>query len=298
MYYIYEIKNNINNKTYIGQHKTKNLMDSYMGSGILLHKAYKKYNVKNFSKKILAVCETQENADILEKVFIKIYREMNKAEYNICDGGNGILCSGEFEIKRRIRISDTSKGHIVSKETRKKISESNKGKKHPHTEETKKKISKASSEHWKREGFKELVGKRISESRKGKKLNKSVWNKNKHTGYHWFNNGVKNVLLKECPDGFEKGRLISDSDIQRLKTINIGRSHIVSEETKRKISESNKKNPSKAMLGRHHSEETRKKMSEKAKGKIVKDETKKKLSEYMKCMKMMTINGKRTWVKQ
>lgn len=28
MFYIYEIKNNINNKTYIGQHKTNNLQDS------------------------------------------------------------------------------------------------------------------------------------------------------------------------------------------------------------------------------------------------------------------------------
>lgn len=296
MYYIYEIKNNINNKTYIGQHKTKNLMDSYMGSGVLLHRAYKKYNIKNFSKKILAVCETQENADVLEKVFIKIYREMNKAEYNICDGGNGILCSGEFEIKRRMRISETSKGRIVSEETRKKISESNKGKKHPHTEETKNKISKASSEHWKREGFKELVGKRISESRKGKKLNKSIWNKNKHTGYHWYTNGIENKLSKSCPKGFYEGRKISEESIIKMSEKLKGRHHFISEETKRKISESNKNNPNKAMLGRHHSEETKKKMSEKAKGKFVKNETKEKLSNYMKGKRMKIVNGKRTWV--
>lgn len=33
MYYIYRITNNINGKTYIGQHKYKKLNDYYMGSG-------------------------------------------------------------------------------------------------------------------------------------------------------------------------------------------------------------------------------------------------------------------------
>ena len=163
-------------------------------------------------------------------------------------------------------------------------------------EEERNKIAKASSEHWKREGFKELVGKRISESRKGKKLNKSIWNKNKHTGYHWYTNGVENKLSKSCPKGFYEGRKISEESIIKMSEKLKGRHHFISEETKRKISESNKNNPNKAMLGRHHSEETKKKMSEKAKGKFVKNETKEKLSNYMKGKRMKIVNGKRTWV--
>ena len=90
--YIYEITNNINGKTYIGQHHCdENILpddDKYMGSGVKLHLAYKKYGIENFTKRILAICYTDKILDILEIYFIKEYRAIGKAQYNIANGGH------------------------------------------------------------------------------------------------------------------------------------------------------------------------------------------------------------------
>lgn len=96
--YIYEIKNLINNKTYIGQHKTNNLEDGYMGSGVVLRAAFKKYGKQNFQKTILEEC-TIETVNDAEIKWITLYKEQGKAEYNIAGGGQG--CSNPFQFKSK-----------------------------------------------------------------------------------------------------------------------------------------------------------------------------------------------------
>ena len=43
----------MNNKIYIGLHRTENINDSYLGSGFILNKAIKKYGRNNFKKEVL-----------------------------------------------------------------------------------------------------------------------------------------------------------------------------------------------------------------------------------------------------
>ena len=77
----------------------------------------------------------------------------------------------------RKKMSEATKGKHLSEETRKKISDALNGENHPmfgkhHTAEARKKIGKV------------------------------------HKGTNWYNNGVKNIRAKTCPEGFVPGRIV------------------------------------------------------------------------------------------
>lgn len=145
MHYIYRIRNKINGKTYIGQHKYKKLNDRYMGSGVLLAKAKNKYGIENFEKEILEFdIPNVELANDWEQMYILFERAKGKAEYNIANGGLGHIGNHSEETKKKMsktrtgrkhseewkkHISESLKGRSISEETRKKISDKNKGQK-------------------------------------------------------------------------------------------------------------------------------------------------------------------------
>lgn len=165
MYYIYRITNNINGKTYIGQHKEyPKRKDSYMGSGKLIKSAIKKYGKENFTKSIIqSDIENVELANDWEQMFIMFERAKGHSEYNIANGGSGLTgMSFSDEHKERIRQAHIGKKRVFTEQWCKNISNSNKGKKH-------------TAEH----------NKKISESSLGKKG--TVTNK------IWCNNGIKEM---------------------------------------------------------------------------------------------------------
>jgi len=87
-YYLYMIRNLVNNKIYIGVHRTENLDDGYMGSGVLLKRAQKKHGIENFEKKILKFFETekemyQEEASVVSEEFV-----LREDTYNLIQGGD------------------------------------------------------------------------------------------------------------------------------------------------------------------------------------------------------------------
>lgn len=63
--YIYLTTNLINNKKYIGRHKSPIKDNSYYGSGKIIKEALKKYGKENFSVEILEECNTKE--ELFEK---------------------------------------------------------------------------------------------------------------------------------------------------------------------------------------------------------------------------------------
>jgi hypothetical protein len=107
-WYIYEIKNLINGKTYIGQRKCpKNKTPEtdiwYMGSGLYLKNAIAKHGIENFEKRIIIqnIC-TKEKINELEINFIAMFRKKGKAEYNLADGGQNNFTKEAIE---KIRLS-------------------------------------------------------------------------------------------------------------------------------------------------------------------------------------------------
>ena len=129
MYYtIYKTTNKTNGKFYIGKHETKNINDSYMGSGRVLKDAIKKYGKENFIKEILFVFETREEMNQKEKDLITEDFVNRNDTYNVGVGGEG---GSHFknkkhtdETKQRLSLKAREQRHTL--ETRNKISENNK----------------------------------------------------------------------------------------------------------------------------------------------------------------------------
>lgn len=202
--YIYETKNLLREKYYIGQKSEPELDVSYFGSGKLIIRALKRHGKENFSVKLIAVAYSQKELDDLEVKFIAQYRMKygTKNVYNIDAGG--YLRGANFKFseihKKRLslalrgrKLTEDHKrniglgrlGHIVTKETRDKISEGNSGRKMP--KYVAEKLLQAnlgrglSSEH-KMNLSKASLGKRKSESHT-QAIKNSLYNTNRELYY-------------------------------------------------------------------------------------------------------------------
>ena len=116
--FIYITTNHVNGKKYIGQKKYVKGWEEYLGSGIHLKRAIKKYGASNFSREIIEECDSKEQLDIREIYWIDYYDAVNsKNYYNIANGGNGGNTTAGYSVEEKeahLKKSSLSKKGIIN----------------------------------------------------------------------------------------------------------------------------------------------------------------------------------------
>lgn len=98
-HFVYQTKNLINGKTYIGRHSTNNLDDGYIGSGTLLKRAIKKHGKENFL--CTHMCYFDSYVESVEEEKFLVTKDYCKKEgnYNIVEGGSNPIMYGSTNPK-------------------------------------------------------------------------------------------------------------------------------------------------------------------------------------------------------
>lgn len=112
-YFVYETTNLVNGKKYRGIHKTTNLNDGYLGSGIAFELAVKKYGKSNFVKEILEYCSSYDELIEREKFWVDENWIKDDNNYNLKTGGQS---AGILSDASKNKISETLKRRYASGE--------------------------------------------------------------------------------------------------------------------------------------------------------------------------------------
>lgn len=244
---IYLVENVENGKCYIGQtwytlnqRKTTHQTSSKQNrSNSVFHKALQKYGFDSFVWSVLVSnVKSQERLDELEIEYIEIFDTSVPNGYNLKEGGRGgklppesieIIRQKNKLVKRseafKERVSEVHTGKVNNRETRKKMSKSQKKRfaENPMSDETKKKIS---------------------EVQKGKKLSPETRKKMSEgqRKRHAENPEIRKIVAEKSSKT-QKGKKLTPEHRKALSEAQKAyrKKHPISEETRRKISETKMK---------------------------------------------------------
>lgn len=219
---IYKITNLSNGKIYIGKDTLSN--KNYMGSGVLIRRAIKKYGIECFQKEVIYETDNYEDLSNSEKYWIEFYKSDDRnIGYNISKGGDGgdTMSNNPKLNEIKDKISQSLKNREFSQEHREKLSKNHdstkrkKGKSfeeiygHQRSEEIKQNL-KGSRSKYKNE--KERFGEKYEDIIKVYR-EKFLGDNNpmRKKNYKWYHNQdlLENKRIPEgekIPDGFKPGR--------------------------------------------------------------------------------------------
>lgn len=97
MYCIYRIRNKVNGKTYIGQHRYKKLNDSYMGLGVHLPKEIRDKISKSIKARNARLTSEERKKIYGRKFTDEVRRKMSEAKKERHWYNNGVTSVTAFE---------------------------------------------------------------------------------------------------------------------------------------------------------------------------------------------------------
>ena len=212
MYYtVYKITNLINNKIYIGVHKTNNLNDTYMGSGKHLRYSISKYGIENFKREYISIFDNPDDMFDMESSLVNEEFILDENTYNIKLGGNGGWdnVSTPESIKRGGTLGGLATAKRLKEDVKFAEEHSLQMKENSKKANIVRNLKIASGEI----NPKTFLGKKHTEETKkriGLKNASNTGNKNSQYGSMWITNGILNKKISKdevIPDGWKRGRI-------------------------------------------------------------------------------------------
>lgn len=224
-FYLYQITNLVNNKIYIGVHSTKDIDDGYMGSGVNIRSAIKKYGIDNFKKDILLTFDNVEDMYAKEKEIVTEEFLLRKDSYNLRIGGTGGFdyinknnLSGFYntEVARKGRQSTNALLEVRYGEQWKKIISKNGNKALQKKREDDPNFNQIMIEHSRRniKIASQYANTPLAIQNKKNTFNKighQQGKKNSQYGKMWITNGKESRPIpsqEAIPEGWRRGRVI------------------------------------------------------------------------------------------
>lgn len=204
-YTVYKVTNKINNKIYVGVHKTSNIDDGYMGSGVILKRALAKYGIENFEKEIL---ESFDDCDAMFDMETKIVNDdfvSDSMTYNLKLGG-----SGGYDYIHNNGLNNIADNHKKASAARSLKMKNDPEFRERHRQQVSKTMTQTHKDGKIR--YDTFTGKTHSEETKAKiseANSKLTGEKNSQFGSMWITDGSQNKKIKKSdtiPEGWVKGR--------------------------------------------------------------------------------------------
>lgn len=201
-HFIYKTSCLFNSNYYIGMHSTSNILDGYMGSGIRINRAIKKYGVENFKCEVLEYLSDRDSLARREKEIVteELLKDVNCL--NLKPGGFGGI-SKEHQLLGAIAGKKAFLEKLQTDETfRKKFSET--GSKSNLNRPRGFVADKTKSYDWIGKTHSSVTIERMSNAKKGT----GTGINNSQFGSCWITNGCINKKLKsnsDIPMGWFKG---------------------------------------------------------------------------------------------